>query len=205
MAARLCGGKAALLVLMLAGSQACGNEEPVLLGVSPEQREREQRQQEREGVWQRNIPESATRDAPSGQPVAYEKPEGVYVDLHWLGGRRYDDAAEQLQAQLGALAERREIDTRRGEELVYERGVARVVRGTVYMVRVDLPEPMTRTDALLVTGFSIYADHWRETHLEYRLANSWGFERFRLQRAEPGGDRVVSVEAWKLRPERVQR
>ena len=83
--------------------------------------------------------------------------------------------------------------------------MARVVRGTVYMVRVDLPEPMTRTDALLVTGFSIYADHWRETHLEYRLANSWGFERFRLQRAEPGGDRVVSVEAWKLRPERVQR
>ncbi len=181
---------------------SCGAGEPVLLGVQPEDEETEGSD---DRIWKRVVPESAHQEDPIEEARAYAKPEGVYVDVHWLGGRRYTDVAEELGAQLGPLHERREIDARRGEELVYERGDVRVVRGVVYMMRVQLPEPLTRTEALLVTGFSIYADHWRETHREFRLSHSFGFERFRLMRDREQKDRVVVVEAWKQNPDKVRR
>jgi hypothetical protein len=180
----------------------CGGEEPVLLGVEPDE---PAQASERSKVWQRVIPESAYRDDPEVEAQAYSKPEGVYVDIHWLGGRRFDDVAIELEQQLGELHERKALDARRGEELVYERGDVRVIRGVVYMIRVQLPEPLTRTEALLVTGFTIYADHWRETHREFRLSYSFDFERFRLMRDAEDNDRVVSVEAWKLSPDKVRR
>jgi hypothetical protein len=192
----------AVLGLLLALSSACVTEEPVLLGVEPDP---EPAPTERAKVWQRVIPDSAYRDDPVVVAQAYSKPAGVYVDIHWLGGRRYDDIAAELEAQLGPLHERKVLDSRKGEELVYERGEVRVLRGVVYMLRVRLPEPLTRSDALLSTGFSIYADHWRETHREFRLSNSFEFERFRLMRDGNDKDRVVSVEAWKLNPDDVRR
>lgn len=182
----------------------CGTEEPVLLGVEPESADVQQ-SSERSEVWQRVIPESAYRDDPLVEAQTYSKPDGVYVDIHWLGGRRYDDIASELELQLGPLHERKVLDARKGEELVYERGDVRVVRGVVYMLRVQLPEPLTRTEALLVTGFTIYADHWRETHREFRLSHSFDFERFRLMRHDEDKDRVVSIEAWKLSPDKVRR
>ena len=182
---------------------ACGGEEPVLLGVKPEA-EPESESNERSKVWQRVIPESAYRDDPVVEAEAYSKPDGVYVDIHWLGGRRYDDVIGEVELQLGPLHERKVLDARRGEEWVYERGDVRVIRGVIYMVRVQLPEPLTRSEALLVTGFSIYADHWRETHREYRLSNSFDFERFRLMRHDQDKDRVVTVEAWKQSPDKVR-
>ncbi len=173
----------------------------MLLGVEPEPAPKAS---ERSKVWQRVVPESAHRNEPE-EAQAYAKPDGVYVDIQWLGGRRYNDVAAELELQLGPLHERKVLDARSGEELVFERGDVRVVRGVVYMLRVQLPEPLTRTEALLVTGFTIYADHWRETHREYRLSNSFDFERFRLMRHSEDKDRVVSIEAWKLSPDRVRR
>ncbi len=184
--------------LALAMMLGCGTEEPVLLGVEPEDVQAEKpKANDRSDVWQRVIPESAYRDNPEVEAQAYAKPDGIYVDISWLGGRRYDDVASELETQLGPLHERKVLDARRGEELVYERGDVRVVRGVVYMIRVQLPEPLTRTEALLVTGFTIYADHWRETHREFRLSHTFDFERFRLMRHGEDRDRVVSVEAWK--------
>ncbi len=190
-----------IIAVLLLG---CGTEEPVLLGVQPDAESAEE-PSARSEVWQRVIPESAYRNDPVVEAKEYSKPDGVYVDIHWLGGRRYDDVVGELEQQLGPLHERRVLDARRGEELVYERGDVRVVRGVVYMLRVQLPEPLTRTEALLVTGFSIYADHWRETHREYRLSHSFEFERFRLMRHDEDKDRVVSVEAWKQSPDKVRR
>jgi len=187
----------ALLLLV-----ACGTEDPVLLGVEPEP---EPAPSQRSKVWQRVIPESAYRDAPEIEAQVYSKPENVYVDIHWLGGRRYDDIAAELELQLGPLHERKVLDARRGEELVYERGDVRVVRDVVYMLRVQLPEPLTRSEALLVTGFTVFADHWRETHREFRLSHSFDFERFRLMRHAEDKDRVITVEAWKISPDDVRR
>ncbi len=181
---------------------ACATEEPVLLGVEAKD---DPEPSERSEVWQRVIPESAYRDDPRVEAETYSKPEGVYVDIHWLGGRRYDDVVGELELQLGPLVERKVLDARRGEELVYERGDVRVVRDVVYMIRVQLPEPLTRTEALLVTGFTVFADHWRETHREFRLSHSFDFERFRLMRHSEDKDRVISVEAWKLSPDKVRR
>ncbi len=198
-ASSLLGSLALLLML------ACGTEEPVLLGVEPEPDPlTEAESSARDQVWKRELPESAYEQDPGLQAQAYSKPEGVYVDIRWLGGRRYTDIAEELEEQLGALVSRTELDSRRGEELSYERGDVRVVRGVVYMLRVQLPEPLTRTDALLATGFTIYADHWRETHREFRLSHSFEFERFRLRRHDERRDRVVSVEAWKRSPEDIR-
>lgn len=196
--------RVACCALALAMALGCGTEEPVLLGVEPESADVQQ-SSERSEVWQRVIPESAYRDDPLVEAQTYSKPDGVYVDIHWLGGRRYDDIASELELQLGPLHERKVLDARKGEELVYERGDVRVVRGVVYMLRVQLPEPLTRTEALLVTGFTIYADHWRETHREFRLSHSFDFERFRLMRHDEDKDRVVSIEAWKLSPDKVRR
>ncbi len=190
------------VALALALLLGCGTEEPVLLGVEPDE---PADATERSKVWQRVIPESAYRDDPEVEAQTYSKPEGVYVDVHWLGGRRYDDVASELEQQLGALHERKVLDARRGEELVYERGDVRVIRGVVYMIRVQLPEPLTRTEALLVTGFTVFADHWRETHREFRLSHSFDFERFRLMRHDDDKDRVVSIEAWKMSPDQVRR
>jgi len=187
----------ALLLLV-----ACGTEDPVLLGVEPEP---EPAPSQRSKVWQRVIPESAYRDTPEVEAQVYRKPESVYVDIHWLGGRRYDDIATELELQLGPLHERKVLDARRGEEFVYERGDVRVVRDVVYMIRVQLPEPLTRSEALLVTGFTVFADHWRETHREFRLSHSFDFERFRLMRHADDKDRVVTVEAWKISPDDVRR
>ncbi len=190
-------------VVLLAGWLAgCGAGEPVLLGVQPEE---EETQGADDRIWKRVVPESAYQEDPVQEVKAYARPEGVYVDVHWFGGRRYGDVADELVVQLGPLHERRELDASKGEELVYERGDVRVVRGVVYMLRVQLPEPLTRTEALLATGFSIYADHWRETHREFRLSHTFDFERFRLMRDREQEDRVVIVEAWKQSPDKVRR
>lgn len=194
---RWAAGLGALALLL-----GCNTEEPVLLGVEPKEQPKSSARSEK---WKREIPESAYRDTPKTEAQAYAKPEGVYVDVHWLGGRRYDDVADEVEQQLGPLHERKVLDSRRGEELVYERGDVRVVRGVIYMIRVQLPEPLTRTEALLVTGFGVYADHWRETHREFRLSYSFDFERFRLMRHSGDKDRVVSVEAWKISPDKARR
>jgi hypothetical protein len=173
----------------------CGHDENVLLGV--EEQAREAAPTTRDEVWGR-APLGEPRPAtPAAQAAAYEKPEGVWVDVRWFGGRRYDDVEDLLVQQLGPLAERKVLDERAGEELRFQNGEVRVVRGVVYMLRVRLPEPLTRTDALLALGFTTQADHWRETHREYRLAHAFDFVRFRMQRDAVRRDRVVVVEAWK--------
>ncbi len=144
-------------------------------------------------------PVGAAADRAEGDPVA--PAEGVLADLHWLGGKREEEAAERIDAWLGPVTG--EVDRlTRGREIRHEHGVVRLVGGRIVMVRFDLPEPMTRAEALQATGFPTDATGWRATHREYRLGRRWGFERFRLARAPGGSERVVSVEAWKERPER---
>lgn len=190
-----------LLGALVLAAVACQRDEPVLLGVEPSA---SPGSTERDEVWGRLEADEPTPTTPAQQAAAYRCPEGVAVDMRWLAGRRYDDISDLLQDQLGPELARRTLDARRGEEITYQRGAVRLVRGVVYMLRVQLPEPLTRTDALLAVGFNANADHWRETHGEYRLSWAFGFTRFRLFRDQPGSDRVNVVEGWKSEPEDIQ-
>ncbi|MFH1463354.1 MAG: hypothetical protein ABIO70_03105 [Pseudomonadota bacterium] len=191
-----------LWALALAVAVACGHDEPVLLGVEPQASP--EAPPSRDEVWGRFEPDEPMPATAAQQAAAYHRPDGVYVDMHWLTGRRYEDISDLLAEPLGAEQGRRPLDAKRGEEISYERGAARVVRGVVYMLRVELPEPLTRTDALLALGFNSHADHWRETHSEYRLSWCFGFARFRLRREQPGSDRVDVVEGWRSEPDDVR-
>jgi len=194
-------GLAALAAALVALS--CSGEDPVLVGI--ELSEPQEEEKAPESVWKRNIPESARAASGEEQLLAYEKDPGVFVDVHWFGGRAYIDCGTELLEQMGTLRDRRELGSGRGEELTYEHGVVRVVRDTVYMLRVDLPHPVTRSEALMLTGFRAFVDHWRQTHLEFRTSHEQGFKRLRLKRLDTTSDQVVSVEAWRTSPDEAGR
>jgi hypothetical protein len=122
--------------------------------------------------------------------------EGVLADLRWLGGQREQDVVDRLEEAFGPRTGEVDLQTR-GREIRFERGAVRVRGGRLVMVRFDLPEAMSRPEALEATGFPPSTGGWRTTHREYRLGRACGFDRFRLGRAPGGSDRVVSVEAWK--------
>ena len=193
------------LAALIAGTTtwSCSGEEPVLTGVELSGPQEEDKVSE--SVWKRNIPESAHATSGEEQLIAYEKDPGVFVDVHWFGGRAYKDCVTELLEQMGQMRERRELGSGRGEELSYEHGVVRMVRDSVYMLRVDLPNPMTRSEALLLTGFRAFVDHWRQTHLEFRASHEQGFRRLRLKRLDTTSDQVVSVEAWWTSPDEAGR
>lgn len=150
---------------------------------------------------------AADRRLPSQtrKELVYQKSADVLVDIRWLGGRSFTSNRVEIESQLGPFRSRQDLGDGRGEELVFERGILRVVRDRVYMVRVAFDKPVTRGEALELTGFPPYVDPWRETHHEYRLGHEWGFRRFRLRRESQANDRVVSIEAWKSNPEDVTR
>jgi hypothetical protein len=140
------------------------------------------------------------REAPG-----YIKPANVLVDVRWLGGRSLTLDRPEIERQLGPLISQESLEAGRGEALRYENGTLYVVRDRVYRVHVPLPRPVTRGEALELTGFPPFVDNWRETDHEYRLGHEWGFVRFRFKRASPDNDKVVSVEAWKQNPKDVTR
>ncbi len=167
---------------------ACHEPEPVLTVVRPAGLA--------EGTS--SLEGTATSDERSRKTsTPYVKPENVYIDIRWLGGRSYQSVRDEVTRQLGLVMNRRDLGTRKGVELVFARGTIRVRNDTIYMIRVDLPRPVTRSEALELTGFPPYVGNWRITHREYRLGHELDFVRFRLKRAEGNSDRVIQVEAWK--------
>lgn len=164
------------------GLGACDPPEPVLVAISDPQA---------------GGPDDQGEDEERVESGEYQRPEAVYVDVRWLGGRRLTTARGELVEQMGLVSEHRDLGGRFGEELVLTRGTVRVVRDVIYMIRVDLPRPVTRTEALVMTGFEPWAEDWASTHREYRLRHAWGFDRLRLLRAEGYADRVIRLEAWK--------
>lgn len=186
-----------VLALALVWIGGCGPSEPVLPGVTPVT-----------GVESVTVAPARSSGIPSSTPVAstpYQRPAGVYIDVRWFGGRSYDACREQVAEQFGLVEERRDLGSRLGEEYRFASGSLRTLQGIVYMIRVQLPRPVTRSEALEMTGFPPFVGNWRATHLEYRLGHNWGFERFRLVRAPGYKDRVNQLDAWWREAKRVGR
>ena len=70
----------------------------------------------------------------------------------------------------------------------------------IYMIDVPLPEPLRRTEALVVVGFPAAVRDDTDLALEYRISNAWGFRRIRLIRAARGAEDISRVECWREDP-----
>ncbi|MBM4391769.1 MAG: hypothetical protein FJ090_11660 [Deltaproteobacteria bacterium] len=136
------------------------------------------------------------RTSPRNLEVNYEKPRGVYIDVHFLGGRTVDNVAHVIVDQLGTLQEDR--DHLEGKhELVYERGTLTTVDGAILVIDVPLPEPLRRAEALATTGFNPLVDNYLSFTREFRVTQFMDFRRIVLKRAEPNGELVNRVVGYK--------
>ncbi len=179
------------LVLCLLG---CGEPEPVVSGVPQTPEDAAERRKAAE-----------LRASPAAIDAAYERAEGVYVDLRYLGGRSYTGVREEVEAQLGAVLEEEELSTLDGREVRLERGTLRVVDGIIYMLDIPLPAPVRRTEALALLGLPAATKDYVLLTTEFRLTNSWGYRRIRFFRTERDGQQVDRVEAWRFVPMERQR
>lgn len=164
---------------------ACAPEAPVLQGVPTEPM-----------LTDRPRASDLAGQAQDDPAQPYQRPEGVHVDVHHLGGRSYRDNRDVLTEQLGALREVSDLPGGAGQRLDFERGTAHVLDDRVYMLRVPLPEPMRRSQALEALGFPPYVGRYVTLHREYRLNNTWEFRRIRMRRASTEDELVTEVEAW---------
>ncbi len=175
------------LLAVLAG--ACEPDEPVLPGIPEE-------------PILSDLPAPGEAAAPARRkaPKPYEKREDVYIDVRYLGGRSWSEARPIVERQFGSLESTRALPGEKGQEYVFPRGVLRVLDDRIYMIRVPLPEPLRRTDALVALGFPPQVDRWVVLHREYRLNHEWGFRRIRMKRHGRGDELVTEVEAWSWVP-----
>jgi hypothetical protein len=172
---------------------ACACGEPVLQGV-PEQR----LLAEPAAAPDDDAPVDAA--ARSANPELYEKPDHIYVDANWIGGRSFREARGIVQQQLGSLQATEALPSSKGDELRFERGTLRVLDDRIYYVLVPLPEPSRRDLALADLGFQPVVGEWLATHRAYRLNHERGYRRLRLLRLDAEGEFVTAVEAWKWIP-----
>jgi hypothetical protein len=162
-------------MMLLLCTLACRSDAPVLTGIAVESSEDE--------------------DA-----LHYQKPEGVYVDLAYLGGARWDRVRGEVTEQLGDILEVNDLGVLDGTEYVLERGRVKVKAGEIYLVHVDLPRPTRPGSALATCNLPTTADNpFRLTH-EIRYRWHAGFDRIRLGREERDEDMVIWVEALKFDP-----
>lgn len=173
-----------LLTLLL----ACGDPDPVLSAVP--------KPVTAEEVGERRAA-AELKVTPANIDATYVKPAGVYVDARHFGGRNYRTARAEVEQQLGAVLEERDLGgaTR---EVLFERGTLRLSGDTIQMIEVLLPEPARRTEALAQLGFPPATDEYRSLSLEFRLLNAWGFRRIRLFRASRGAEEIMRVQAWRF-------
>jgi hypothetical protein len=176
-------------VLIPALLLACGTvDEPAVRGVRPPPPTPEEIAEKRE--------REDLRTSPRNLEVNYVKPDGVYVDAHFLGGRRWDNVRTIILDQMGAL-ESQSTDARGHEVKQLERGTITLEDGEIDEVIVLLPEPMRREQAMIVCGFSGLAYRYLSFTREYRVNQFQGFRRIILHRAAPNDDLVVKLTAQK--------
>ncbi len=192
---------ASVVALLVAGGSAaawlpaCVGEDPVLKGVPEAPLLTELPAEPAAAAAE---PEEAPRR--SANPRLYTKPDDIYIDLSWMVGRNFREARPVVVEQLGALQAVVELDAVRGQRLQFERGELRMVDDKVYYGRIPLPSPLRRDQALADAGFLAPIGKWLATHRAYRLNNERGFRRLRLDRADPEGEDVTAIEAWKWIP-----
>lgn len=136
------------------------------------------------------------RSTPRIMEVNYKKPEGVYIDVQFMGGRKVDNIRDIIADQLGSLAEQSEpVDGK--QTLVFERGELKTVDGTIMVIDVPLPEPVRRTEALVLAGFSPRVDKYLAFTKEFRVVQWQDFRRIVLYRVAPNAEEVNRISADK--------
>lgn len=176
-----------MLLLLLA--LGCSGDEPVVSGV-PQPTTAEAVREERE--------EREARASPKYVEASYQKPEGVLIDVRYLGGRDYQAVRGEVAEQLGGLVESVELPEGQGKELRFERATVRVVDGAIYMFDVALDPPVRRDQALVKLGFpDSIPKEYTVLPREFRATHVWGFRRLRFFRVEQGSELIERVQAWK--------
>lgn len=133
--------------------------------------------------------------------IDYQKQEGVYVDVRYLGGRSWNDAQPTLSDQLGNLQDSIELPMRQGTHYLYEKGSVYIYEDKVYRIDLSLPEELRRSAVLQILGFPEQVDKYLITHREYVLENEWEFRRIRMKRVSTENELVNEVSAWKFSPQ----
>jgi hypothetical protein len=164
---------------------ACDPPEPVISGIPSEPL----------------LSEATKKEAaPARTPKPYSKPDGVYVDVRQLCGKRLEAIREHIHEQLGTQQNIRDLDARSGREIQYTRGRIRVLNGVVYMMSIPLIEPMYRREALQKTGFPAQTSSVLSYSGEFRINNQWDFRRIRLKRTERDAETISDVDVWRWLP-----
>ncbi len=132
----------------------------------------------------------------------YQKPEGVLVDVTHLVTRSLDEVRSDLEDQLGSVVEIVDLDSRDGREIRMERGRVREVDGSIYLLWLELPRPMRRSEALMRLGMRSQVREWLGLTLEWRASWVQGMERIRMGREERDSEFVVWVEVRRFDPRR---
>lgn len=133
--------------------------------------------------------------------VQYQRKEGVYVDVMYLGGRDWVISQPILNDQLGDLQETQELPMRQGIHYRYDKGSVYVYEGRIYRMDIVLPELLRRSNCLQLLGFPEQVDKYLITHREYVLENDWEFRRIRMKRDSKDNELVKEVSAWKFSPQ----
>ncbi len=171
---------------------ACFNDEPVVSVVPDPEKV--------EAAREKRLTEE-TRASPQQIEAGYQKADGVWVDVRFLGGRAYSLVREHVARQLGALIEETPLPGGVGKALRFERGLLRVQNDRIEMIEVKLPEPVRRSEALRLTGFPDQVPrNWIILSGEFRLTNAFEFRRIIFTRIGPGSEDITTVEAWKTAP-----
>ena len=172
------------LLLML----SCRESEPVLTGVEEPQ------------LLGNITSAEENRTVPANKEKIYQKLEGVYIDVPYLGGRSFLESRGVLAEQLGDLIESTELPFNHGRMYEYEKGIIQVLNDEMYRFQIPLPFAMRRSQAFQIMGFPEQIDNYMITHKEYRVENEWEFRRFRLRREDTKSEMVTHFEAWKWTP-----
>lgn len=143
------------------------------------------------------------RTSPRNLEVNYSKPERVYVDAHFLGGRRWENVREIVLDQLGALTAEA-VDAQGRTVKRMERGTLTLnSESSIEILDVPLPGPMRRSDAMIACGFSGLADRYLSLTREFRVTQFQGYRRIILHRVGTNEDLVDRLTAYK-RQERIR-
>ena len=133
--------------------------------------------------------------------LEYQKKDGVYVDIRYLGGRSWMDAQPTLAEQLGNLQDSQDLPMRQGTRYIYDKGSVYIYEDQVYRIDLPLPEQLRRSAVLQILGFPEQVDKYLITHREYVLENEWEFRRIRMKRVGTDNELVKEVSAWKFSPQ----
>ena len=151
------------------------------------------------------IEEAQDRHAEQLAESAYEKRDGLHIDIPYLMGRRYDSLdVELVSDQLGAEIGRTNLEHWGVVEIEFPDRTIQLYGDEIFYIAYRLPHPMDMTTAMGVCGFSLRQAPSLSATLEERIVNYWKMRQISLMRTEPNSEFFDEIRVWKLRPQEVE-